>query len=169
MDKKVISATTPATRGDCKRVWWTSFWNRGWATPRLSKIPSFAVDPQHHVPSKELVHFQAAYSNRQWHGGLARCLQQTCQPLERVGVLCFNWVTSSGSRKHDSWRCRCDLLLTVSWPAFKEKNTANYRRNCTRSGTFSKPERRQWGSCWSCVKTVCTNSRLVNTLHHCAQ
>lgn len=43
--------------------------------PRLGRIPSLTVDPQHHIPSRELVHFHAGYLNNDiegWQNALNR-------------------------------------------------------------------------------------------------
>ena len=82
----VIGASTPTTRGDCKRVWLTSSSNRG--MPRLGGIPSLTVDPQHHIPGRELVHFTAGYLNNDiegWHNALNR--RASCRSVLAFDVL----------------------------------------------------------------------------------
>ena len=61
--------------------------------PRLGGIPSLTVDPQHHIPRRELVHFCAGYLNNDiegWHSALNR--RASCRsmlPFDVLIQLCY--------------------------------------------------------------------------------
>ena len=56
--------------------------------PRLGGIPSRTVDPQHHIPGRELVNFHAGYLNNDiegWHSALNR--HASCRSMLAFDVL----------------------------------------------------------------------------------
>lgn len=117
--------------------------------PRLGRIPSLTVDPQHHIPSRELVHFHAGYLNNDiegWQNALNR--RASCRSVLAFDVL-IQLLYQEARLVEVQMQLVADCKLTLIQ---RNKKTVNYRRSCTIRGNLTKMERRQQGSCLSHVQ-----------------